>query len=433
MVGLWAVVGLWPAASLPLLAGQAAGAPAVDTGMIRPSVQEQVEVPAIGSPHPRLFLTPARIAATRQAIAERREPVHGSWRALQEAADRHISQWEARPYTGTSPRDFYFACLPDASAARDLALAYTFSGEEHYAEKALEILDAWLSARPLPASRFDPGADYPGAGMFVARSIFSFVWTYDLVYGYPGFTPALEDRARTWFSIARQVIEIGGLRWAANDYFDKQYFNNHLVAESLGLALIGSALGDRELVQFATDHPLNPRDFKSLIAGVILMPGEEPYYRDSKEFPVQAGEIFDRYRHFEMAGHFGDYVTKPNRGLQYAMLSLELLAITADLHFNSGVDFFSYTAPAGENLERSFEFYSDFYRLRDASIKGGYYAGETDRIGTGGDRLGIFEIGGFHYPENASIREVLASSERTRETTLLLGYPALIYGGGREE
>lgn len=397
--------------------------------MILPSANEVTGVPAIDAPHPRLFLTPERIASIQRAIEEKREPAHTTWQLLRKRAEGLIEgERRAQPYTGPSPREFYFACLPDASAARDLALAYTFSGDERFADRALEYLEAWLSARPLPASRFDPGADYPGAGMFVARSIFSFVWTYDLLLNYEGLDGELRDQAETWFSLARQVIEIGGLRWAANDYFDRQYYNNHLVAEALGLLVIAYALGDRGLAQFAVDHPLNPRDFKTLIAGVILMPGDEPYYRDSKDFPVQAGEIYDRYRHFEMAGHFGDYVTKPDRGLQYAMLSLKLLAMMADLLHNNGIDFFSYTGPSGENIELAFDFYADFYRLGDASIKGGYYDGETHRIGQGGDSPGIFEIGAFHYPENETIGTLLESIGRGSQETLLLGWPALLYG-----
>ncbi len=40
------------------------------------------------------------------------------------------------------------------------------------------------------------------------------------------------------------------------------------------MALMGSYLGDRDLVQFALASPDNDRDFTDLIEGLILMPGQ---------------------------------------------------------------------------------------------------------------------------------------------------------------
>jgi len=396
---------------------------------IVPRHDEQTVIPLIDRPHPRLFLTPARIASIKAAIEEERQPVYDTWQALRARAEELLREPPAaHPYVGHDSRVFYDACLHDASIARDLALAYTFTGDERFAERALELLRAWVEARPLPGSRFDPGTHYPGTGMWVVRSIFSFVWTYDLLYPYTGFDEILKEETRLWFSLARQIIETGALRWKANNYFDQQLFNNHLISDAMGLVMIGYALGDRDLVQFAVDHPLNSRDFKALIAGVILMPDDEPYYREPGNFPIQAGEIYDRYRHFEFGGHFGNYVTKPNCGLLYATHCLDLMAITADLLKNNGVDFFRYTAPGGENLELPFDFYADFYRLMDASIKGGFYDGETERIPDRNNGPGVFEVGAFHYPENGTIKEMLSSKARAEQRTSFLGWPALLYG-----
>jgi len=89
------------------------------------------------------------------------------------------------------------------------------------------------------------------------------------------------------------VIKEGIQRWETNDDFGGQEFQNHHVSHVLGLALIGSALRDRELIQFALDSPENPKDFRELLDGLILMPGDTPH-GGLRGKPLHPGEIQDR-------------------------------------------------------------------------------------------------------------------------------------------
>lgn len=392
-------------------------------------LERPLQAPEITKEHPRLFVDAEGIQQIRQRIREGVEPTVSSWAKVQATVDNLVqNDWQPKPYTGEDAGLFYKNLWRDASATRDLALAWQIGGNEEHARRAIAAIIAWTQAKPLPASHFDPELAYPNAGMLVARSSIQLLWAYDLLYQHPDFDYEDKMRAEGWFRLCEAWIKIGHHRWAVNDYFDKQYFQNHLAADAMTLTAIGYALNDRNLVQYALDSEKNDRDFADLIEGMILMEGDEPYYREPEKKPVQTGEIIDRYRHYEIGGHYKDYVTKPNRGLQYCILSLNLMSITAELHYQHGLNMFEYAAPGGENLELVFSFYAPFYAAMDSSLQGGFYAGETERMTGGGDFPAVFEFGHRHYPENERIIEVLIKRDRTAHRTLLLGWPPLLYG-----
>ena len=275
-------------------------------------------------------------------------------------------------------------------------------------------------------------ADRPAAGvkgMMIPRSILPMIWAYDILAGGDALTEADRTGFTGWLRALVPQLKEGALYWKENGYFDAQYFQNHLAGENMGLVAIGITCGDAGLLSYAVNSAENTRDFLDLVEGLILMPGDEVYYRDLPGAPApQAGEIIDRYRHFEMAGHADGYVSKPNRGLQYAMLSSHLLAITAQMLANNGLGLWSYQAPGGENLRLPFAFYAPIYASMDVSAQGGYYRGEQERITSGGDSRAIFEIAAARYPDDPAIGKVLQREGRAQDTTGLLGSEALIFG-----
>ena len=186
----------------------------------------------------------------------------------------------------------------------------------------------------------------------------------------------------------------------------------------MGLAAIGYVLGDRDLVQFALDHADNHRDFKNLIDGMIFMPGDEPHHREPDSAPPpEKGEIADRYRHF----------TNPNRGIAYTHLSLSQLLYIAEMAWNNGVDFYQYEGSGGENLKYPLQFYADFYRKQDASLRHGLYEGERFQE----YYPLIYEVGNRHYPSTPEIVALLESLDRVevpRHPHAYFFYPVLTHG-----
>ncbi len=306
------------------------------------------------------------------------------------------------PYTGQDAFVFLQNIDASASFARDLALSYHLTGNPSYAEKSLSILNVWSTE--CKTIMYDITAS---TSMYIARSIFPMVSAFDLLKNTEYNTETINSNVEAWFKSILPQIRDGVFLWEKNDYFNKQEYQNHLVAHMMGVLALGLVLEDNDAIGFALDSPENPRDFYELIEGCIFMEGDTPHHREDPNSPSpETGEIYDRYRH----------KTGPVRGLQYSHLTLSLLTTAARMCDNNGLDMFAYTAPAGENIGLSFQYYSDFYRLMDSCIKTRFYCGETDRIGKAGDDHGLFEIGMRYYPEYNEIKQLVHSGVYNRGT-----------------
>ncbi|HBG28048.1 MAG: hypothetical protein A2Y10_17630 [Planctomycetes bacterium GWF2_41_51] len=391
---------------------------------------KRIEIPPITEGHPRLLLKKSDIEIIKQRINQKQEPWFGGWTDLKASLDKQIeNNREPKPYTGPDClHGFFPVCDKDANYARDLAMAYWITGEKKYADQSLKMLAGWAQNDPLPGADFDPNINYPALGMAVGRASMAFIWTYDLLYDYPDFKPEQKKAVEEWFQLLLSHLKEGIKRWEENDFYDKQYYQNHVASDCMATLAIGYAIGDEELVRYALDSEKNSRDVLDVFEGCILMRGKKLYYRDPQPRNVHNGEISDRYRHFELGGHNkSGYVTKPNRGLQYCSLTLLLMTTAAEIAYNNGVDLYSYSAAGGENLELCFDFYADFYRLKDDSLRGGYYIGEKDRIRPLIE-AGVFELGYKRYPKNKSIELLLSSMDRAKSEMWILGRPAVYFG-----
>lgn len=403
---------------------------AVSRGPIIPVSGRQVIVPPVRTEGPRLMFTPESFARMKTRVTLGLEPWASAAANLVEEAERKLDA-VAQPYTGRDSLAFYQAAVIDGERARLLAYAWLVSDEERFAAAALETLLAWASADPVPASNFDPAIRFPNTGMEVARAAVPMLEVYDLARDHPALSNSDREVIEEWFSLLTLPILTGKRRWEENDYFNRQDFQNHLTAHVMGLAAIGYTLGDRDLVQFALDHPENPRDFKELIAGTILMAGDVPHHREpAYANPPMDGEIYDRYRHFTAGG----------RGITYVHLSLSQLLYTAEIAWNNGIDFYRYIAPGGENLRLPLQRYADLFRTRDLREVGGFFAAENhparadeeqQTLDSRRDFPLIYEIGNVRYPGTTEIERLLESVDRVavpRHSHSSFFYPVLTHG-----
>ncbi len=386
--------------------------------MISAACYAQITVPQITTPHPRLLMKQADIDVMNTRISAQLEPWYSAWVSLKAGADSGLSS-SPSPYTGRDSNAFYQSCRIQGATARNLAIAYCVTGNNTYAQKAISYINAWSTAQPLPASDFDPEIRYANSGMEIPRSTIQIIWAYDLLYNHPLMTASIKSNFESWLRVLEVVVHEGIDRWEDNGYFGGQYYQNHLAAHTMGLLMIGYVLGDRNLVQYAVDSPDNPRDLVELIEGCILMEGDEQYHYDPAQWPVHDGEIIDRYRHVQ----YTDGVWTPY-GLSYAALTLNLLLLSAEMTYQNGLDFYSYTAPGGENLLLPFEFYAEFFTTEDACIKDGFYCGEK----VSRTSAGFFEVANKRYPNNPAITKYLNSIGRSKLRTDYIGTPVLTHG-----
>ncbi len=405
---------------------------AVSDGPIVPVPGREVTVPPVRTDGPRLMFTPDSLARMKTRVALGREPWASAAENVVDAAEGELDT-PPQPYTGRHSLEFYGAAVGDGERARLLAYAWLVSEEERFASAALETLLAWATAYPVPASDFDPEIRYSNTGMEVARAAIPMLEVYDLLRNHPVLSDSDRGAIEEWFGVLVSPILTGKRRWEENGYFNRQDFQNHLTAHAMGLAAIGYTLGDRELVQFAFDHPENPRDFKELIAGTILMAGKPAHHREpAYANPPMDGEIYDRYRHFTANGS----------GITYVHLSLSQLLYTAEIAWNNGIDFYRYVGPGGESLRLPLERYADLFRTRDLAEVGGFFAAEDfparaeqeqRTLNSRRDFPLIYEVGNARYPGTPEIERLLGSLDRVavpRHPHSSFFYPVLTHGTG---
>ena len=397
--------------------------------MVMMAVQSfsQTQKMKVKTDHPRLILSKAELKSMRENALSGVEPWKTAWEKLKREVDGYAKkEWQTNVYRGDASMSFYKTAIRDGSAARDLAICYQITRDKRYAQKAIAIINEWSSPKEAAGTYFDPAKFYPNTGMLVSRGIFAFLYAYDLLCADNLIEKSEQTQFKNWLKILLPHIKEGAKRWADNDYFGKQYFQNHIVAEVVGLMSIGIILHDQTLLDYVCDEA-NPHNVRKMIQEMILMKGQPPYSGEPGNWVTQDGEIMDRYRHFALT-HYQE-TTKPNRALQYAGLSTNLLMIMAEMGRMNGLDLFHYVAPTGENLKLPLRFYADFYITKDASIKGGFYAGEDSWINFNDQSVfSLWEVGHARYPEEKIFSEVLRTNDRSAHNLHLLGPVVLTHG-----
>ena len=352
------------------------------------------------------------LAKARQRIAAEQEPFHTYWQLAQDDI-KEAMELKPAPYAGSHSLDFHGAVQQHGIAARLLAYKWRLEDDTAAGERAVLLIDAWASASPLPGTKFDSKIRFANSGMDVARGLLPMVAAYDLLCDHPTLTPKRQERIEAWFWALADVVKEGARRWEVNDDFGDQEFQNHHAAHVLGLVLLGAVLHDDELIQYAVDSPDNPKDFKEIVAGLILLPGDAPH-GGLRNKPLHAGELQDRHR------------TNEGAGLTYCHLSMTLLLYTAEVLTRvKGDDYLNWKAEGGECLRLPTTFYSDFFRLRDARINGDYYFRDHRNIQNNQPYLGIFEVALHHWPDVPNLRAVVRSTDRARVPRSWLCYYAL--------
>jgi hypothetical protein len=364
---------------------------------------------AVASNGPVLFVTDNTLRQVRSYIAGKVEPWYSAWSMVEANAKKGLYT-ELVPYMGSGYLTYFHSALEGAGFARDMGFVYRLFGDERYAKRAKEIMLEYATVE-----NQDPAAEAPiNRGLVVARATTTFAYAYSLLYDY--FEQDDREILEDWFRYQAGIIYNAHKLWIDNDYFGQQDYQNHLSAHIMGLAIIGYVLRDEAMISYAIDSPLNPRNFKNMIAGAILMPGDQVHRRDPDKTP-KSGEVYDRYRTYTNASG--------PRGLHYAHINSKFLTIVAEVAYNNGRNLYRYFGPNGESLELVYEFYADFYITGDSSIKGGYYLGETVSLSD----VHMYELASRRFPNSAKICEVLEKCNRLVCDYEQFGWTSvLIYG-----
>lgn len=397
---------------------------------ISATLNETLIVPAITKESPRLWYSAERLFFLRESYQKKSEPQYSAILKVITQARAALNE-TPKPYTETEQPVFLRSAAADSKRAVCLALAFHITGDLSFQQKAVEILLAYAKEVPngLP-DKLDLNLHFPDIGLAAYCGTSGMVLTYDLLVNTKAFTKKNKAVMAAWF---RQLVKVynveidnwnsawvkkNGIWVKSNDpkdlpYFGGQYYQNHVAENLIGILQIGYALGDRKLVQYCLDNKDNPRDLKTMISGAIHMTGDKnqyvfndtsvitnvgaKYHRDlSKKcwntIPPETGEMYDRYRTVQGAG-FG-----------YALLCFNLLLQASELAWQNGIDFYHFTGKNDQNLLLPFQYYADFAKTADCTIKSGYYVWSTiDQKESLGSSMELWELGAVRYPAKAEL------------------------------
>ena len=339
-----------------------------------------------------------------------RYPISRAWEETKKNADAALNKNYPMILQGYVEH-YMQTAIAAAGAVRDLAMSYRVTEDNRYLKRAVEILEEWATAEnPFPVSKSLGGSIN---GLVTSRSMVPFAYAYSIIYNY--IDEPLREKVEEWFVKMGQGFIIANEDWIRNDYFEKQYYQNHIVVHMMGIVILGLASRNIDLLSYALYPEGDNFSYEKLIEGAVIgYDDKEIYEKDpcfTHNYPMpHPGEMYDRYR------------ARVGKGLHYSSLNARCLLLTAEALYHYGYDYYSFKGAHGETLDLPFEFYSDFYLDRDTGIKGGYY--KTSVLHN--SECYIFPIAARRFPENKKLQSFIKKAPVAQFDSEQLGWTAAL-------
>lgn len=308
----------------------------------------------------------------------------------------------------------------ESDKIRTLALEYALTGEEQFANKAIEMMLAWAAAHTevnmyrdfhmhpgLPKGTIDGMTqgfdsdrpwDFALNAMWDTYGLTNICDAYELLArnGY-----AVEQRVRSWIVRVAHAVNSSFHAWTKwadprvgfNSY-ERYRTDNHLSWCHVGLLSAAVALGDPDLANY------------------VLRGGEWDGYRN----PSHTDDVLDRAIESSAASeHEGRiYEEKINRGIGYALFHLKAMSLVAQIaKVNFDVDVWHFSGSDGGGIKQALDRYAAFV----LGTPGGYQAHE----------LLSFELGHPVWSEQRFM-DVLDTKNRNWHSVQAIGPVAFLLG-----
>jgi Alginate lyase len=213
-----------------------------------------------------------------------------------------------------------------AGAVETLAIAYYFTGEERYAERASLLIRAWFLD---PATKMNPNFRYAqaipghndgrGAGLIESRHFIKVVDAAGLLGGSRAWTDKDAQALTAWF---REFV--GWMRTSPNGKDESQAKNNHGSWYATQLACYALFIGDKELARKTAEAA------RDRIAWQIEPDGKQPQ------------EL------------------QRTRALGYSAFNLVALMTLAEAGIQVGVDLYAYQTKDGRGIRRALDYLAPY-------------------------------------------------------------------------
>ncbi len=278
-------------------------------------------------------------------------------------------------YDEGDPYDWTEGAEPLAEAVRDLGMGYAFSGNAEYAEKAIELMNAWALD---PETGMKPELSSSASQIQLYSVMGGFFYGADLVFNYPGWDTS--DRA----ALQEWVREFGthGMNKGVGD-------NNFANWKNAFVSAAGAFSEDQVLLDYA-------------------------FQRYQEMIPIQIDSSGRMTWEFDRTSGAG--------GLHYSMYAIHAMAQCAEVARHHGVDLYSYTDDRGIGIEDALDFMAPY--VEDPS-SWPYYG--TIHSGNG---PGVFEVAYSRWQKSAYL-DVIAEWDRPFTMSIGWAFGAITLTHGR--
>ena len=345
--------------------------------LVPPSQAEPVPVEGIDEVEfdsPMTVINSAELKIVRQRIKDGEEPQATAYRRLiedAEAAQEFIPEPPARMtimggyQAGSNLSEMRALMRRESEAAYSSALAWLYSGERRYAEKATEVLDAWAKAD----TRFS-GHD---AGLQLGSWFTRLLYAADIMKSYDGWPEEAREEFEQWWR--RRALPLVRREMVRRD-------NNWKDAGVLGVLAAAVVFEDRELLGEALAE-LNS------------------YFLARRTRVSNPGENWKFAVHETGAVYFPREVTRRGRdigpggrGLTYTAYTLTTLVQALEIARYAGYDWWDREAENGATMKEAIAAYIRWMDLGEDFP----WHKEPYRYDSDGPRRNPHEIANNHFP-----------------------------------
>ncbi len=287
--------------------------------------------------HPRMYLDSGEIAAIKAQVQAGAAPWKAAYDRMISNANAALSQgalsvtfggkapssgnshdyWTETPYAGTGEgvinllkdRTDYTAAIALGRAVRNLGLAYAFTGEARYADKAAALLKAWMVN---PQTRMNPRFTNGQSRIELCITMPGAFYGADLIWHAPSWSAADRAAVSSW----ARALGANARSWTGKNNFENW---RHVLLASAGVA------------------------------------GEDPSLRQ---------EAFDSWKSFLLGAMAADgrlvHETGRTKSLDYSTYALNAMVQAAEIARHFGVDLYSYRLADGRGMEKTLDYHAPF-------------------------------------------------------------------------
>lgn len=366
------------------------------------------------APPPTMYLDSDEIATIQAAVRDQREPWYSAYQALMEDANNALDMRPRSvrdngagqvsgvdvfatdaPYTTdgkfneNSNRDDYLAAIAMGDAARDLGLAYAFTGDDRYARKARDLILHWMDTmKPYAWNAGPHTAGFRGNGeieLFI--TIPKLFYAADLTWAAEVWTDEQRATVRAW------------TRAIGNDAARKNYTNNFQDWRNVFLAAAGALTDEQDLLDEAFD------DFR---ARVRVPPLDDDGNENDNNVITSVGKM-------------NQELDRAN-SLTYSLYALNALVQTAEIARHHDVDLYTYQADDGRGLKLALDYHAPF-----AIDQEGWPHRQDEQLDRF-DNVALYEVAHSYYGDDIYM-EVVERWDRPMFENRIMGQVTLTHGG----